>query len=107
MPRDCTDRQFIVVVDEQSGLSAGSHTSSGFMNAFDLGKVTTINRGLVGAVGKASQVYTGIGTAEAGLFLAGAASPFVGPAVATLGGVALGLYGGKQIYEGIKGFFEG
>ncbi len=84
-------------------MGAGSHKSSELMNAFDLGKVTAINRGLVGAVAKTSKIYSGLGAAEAGLFVAGAASPFVGTVTATLGGAALAWYGGKQIYEGLKG----
>lgn len=71
------------------------------MNNFQFGQFVYRNQGLGNALLAANNVGNSYGLA-AGLTVAGGAvAPFVGPALA----VASTLYGAKQIYDGLKGYF--
>ncbi len=75
------------------------------MNAFQLGKYATINRGITSSLRKVSPIYNGFGAIEGGLYAAGALSPFVGSVGAGLVAAGLVGYGANQIYTGLKEVF--
>lgn len=71
------------------------------MNNFQFGQFVYEHRGLGNALVAANGVANTYGAAAGIATAAGAFSPFVAPTLA----VVSTLYGAKQIYDGIKGFF--
>jgi hypothetical protein len=75
------------------------------MNAYNFGRYISTSRGLQRALGGAARVYTGQGALESAFFVGGALSPFVGPIAAGVATTGLAVYGGKQIYDGLRDLF--
>jgi hypothetical protein len=75
------------------------------MNAFEFGKYISTSRGIQRALTGVSTIYSGQGAVRSLQFTAGALSPFVGTALGTVAAVGAAVYGGKQIYDGIKELF--
>lgn len=71
------------------------------MNAFEFG-VHSAHRDWIRAV---PRIYSGAGAVEAGLFAAGAATPWIGAVGAGILGGATVLYGAKQVYEAASSLF--
>lgn len=73
------------------------------MNVYQYGRYNAAKRGIIPTLTKTASIYSGFGTLEAATYASGALLPVVGPVVAGVAATALGIYGAKQIYEGIFG----
>lgn len=71
------------------------------MNAYQFGQYVYTSQGANRAFNASLDVAKRIGPASGALVATGAFAPFVGTALT----VASTLYGAKQVYDGLKGYF--